>query len=292
MTLLPDDRYPADLRRGRNQFCPLALEDWIEAAQEANVPAVGATKVAVFERDDILKHEYKGPHQPRLDAAYEQVVKATLPQTMMRWDCCASANLKMEMGDGNQNPDDTVRNTLPIDARILEIAYEYPRVLIPVWRRPWLGADEALWYEGYPVEYRAFVMNGAIQGISSYYPQRALRDRYEEIHEVRRLTTALRKALAGPFEWPASRYETMGIRAHQSHTESETADKKRTKAPKSPDPKGVHFTADFLVTQRDVQFLEGGPPHFMGAHPCCFEGRTIKGVALRRRQKQKSREDG
>ena len=44
----------------------------------------------------------------------------------------------------------------------------------------------------------------------------------------------------------------------------------------------MHFTADFLVTPNEVLFLEGGPPSFMGAHPCCFENRLdrIEGVAL------------
>ena len=45
----------------------------------------------------------------------------------------------------------------------------------------------------------------------------------------------------------------------------------------------IHFTADYLVDQTGaVLFLEGGPPHTAGwgAHPCCFDGRPIEGVAL------------
>ena len=39
----------------------------------------------------------------------------------------------------------------------------------------------------------------------------------------------------------------------------------------SPTTKGVHFTADYIVDADDnVAFLEGGPPHHLGAHPCCF----------------------
>ena len=40
-------------------------------------------------------------------------------------------------------------------------------------------------------------------------------------------------------------------------------------------------TMDFLVTQQDeVLFLEGGPSHRHGAHPCCFEPGHIDGIAL------------
>ena len=41
------------------------------------------------------------------------------------------------------------------------------------------------------------------------------------------------------------------------------------------------FTADFVVGKDGkVLFLEGGPPYGLGAHPCCFEGRDIEGIAL------------
>ena len=36
------------------------------------------------------------------------------------------------------------------------------------------------------------------------------------------------------------------------------------------DQDGVHFTADFIATAEGILFLEGGPPHELGAHPCCF----------------------
>ena len=48
------------------------------------------------------------------------------------------------------------------------------------------------------------------------------------------------------------------------------------------DSTGGHFTADFLVTREgnEVLFIEGGPPHHFGAHPCCFRFGEIEGVAL------------
>ncbi|MXZ74359.1 MAG: hypothetical protein F4Z03_04495 [Gemmatimonadetes bacterium] len=42
----------------------------------------------------------------------------------------------------------------------------------------------------------------------------------------------------------------------------------------------IHFTADFAATRLGMVLLEGGPPDFMGAAPCCFAAGRIDGVAL------------
>ena len=53
------------------------------------------------------------------------------------------------------------------------------------------------------------------------------------------------------------------------------------KTPWKAPPTGVHFSADFLVTlDSRVLFLEGGPPHGLGAHSCCFRPGEIEGVAF------------
>ena len=44
---------------------------------------------------------------------------------------------------------------------------------------------------------------------------------------------------------------------------------------------GIHFTTDFIVKQDySLLFLEGGPLHELGAHPCCFHPGEIAGVVL------------
>lgn len=45
-------------------------------------------------------------------------------------------------------------------------------------------------------------------------------------------------------------------------------------------PDSAHFTADFAATTLGMLFLEGGPPHFMGAHLGCFRPGRIRGFAL------------
>ena len=270
--LLPDDRCPAPNRRGEDQFCPLALSDWLGAAARAGIPHVAGRRAALFERDDLRNHEYHGPHQERLDRAFEEARAHQGRDTMMRWDCCASGKLKMALGEGARAADPAVRNCLAVDARLLTMLEEYPRVTLAAIVRPW-RYDIVQW-NGYPVEYRAFVESGRLLGISSYYPQRALRRADREIDAVRDMTAALAAAAEPPFQWGARDGEAMGIRKFGGELLGK-------EDPEAPDPEGVHFTADFVVTDRGVEFLEGGPPSFLGAHPCCFEGRDrIDGLAL------------
>ena len=124
--------------------------------------------------------------------------------------------------------------------------WEYPRETIPVWQRPWV---EKLILDGYPVEYRAFVRDGHVAGVSNYYPQRPLRRMQRHLGKVVNMTLELIRNVEPPFLWHETPLRlTSGL-----------------------DPDGVHFTADFLVDKYDrVLFLEGGPPHELGAHPCCF----------------------
>ena len=107
-----------------------------------------------------------------------------------------------------------------------------------------------------PVESRAFVRDGGVLGISSYYPQRPLPEFPAHIQAVREQTEMLINAVRTPFQW---------------HVEPSL---------RGLDKDGVHFTADFIATAEGMIFLEGGPPHELGAHPCCFREGRISGVAL------------
>ena len=200
---------------------------------------------------------------------------------MLRWDCCASGNLKLALSEGTPLTEipPRVRNALPIDMRLLDILVDWPRIELPVLKRPWL--TNPLVVDGYPVEYRAFVEDGEIAGISSYYPQRPLRRNDRELAAVRKMTEALIATVETPFEWLKSADADL----RTSEVIHGMAGKlKNAPTPKKPriDPNGIHFSADFIATNspEGVLFLEGGPPHFMGAHPCCFEPGKVRGIAL------------
>ena len=238
------------------------------------MPHVPATKVAMFEREDIRHHEFHGPHQERLDKAFAEVARARTGDVMMRWDCCATAELKAFMSDRRENgaPPREVRQALAVDHRLLEILEEFPRIGVPVWRRPWLGA-EIVMEEGWPIEYRAFVKNGELTGISSYYVQRPLPRRDDEIKDGQ-----------NPDQETADRGPRPVPLAAKIHEELIVPNMlvlmgKKPK-PDRPLPDEVHATIDFVVTTDGVLMLEGGPPWFMGADPCCFEPGAVEGLAL------------
>ena len=278
--LLPDDRRPEKNRTNdRDQFCPYSLEDWIAAAERAAVPHVPATRVAMFEREDLRHHEYYGPHQQRLDEAFADVARARTGDVMMRWDCCATAELKAAMSDRSENgpPPREIRQALAVDHRLLEILDEFPRIGVPVWRRPWLGAEIVI-EGGWPIEYRAFVKNGELTGISSYYVQRPLPRRDDEIEAVRTLTRKLLTEVHGPCLWPPKTHEQLII-------PSMLVLMGKKPKPDRPLPDEVHATIDFVVTTDGVLMLEGGPPWFMGADPCCFEPGAVEGLALQNASK-------
>lgn len=176
------------------------------------------------------------------------------------------------MSEGRK-PDAETRHSLPVDCRLLEVLEDYPRVIVPVWRRPWIG-DQMLLFDGYPVEYRAFVESGNLIGISSYYPQRPLPGNDEHLAVIEEHVAALLDELEPPFEWPAMASEQMRVNAMRAAPDG-------GKAPTGgPLQDEIHFTADFAATRLGMVLLEGGPPDFMGAAPCCFAAGRIDGVAL------------
>ena len=238
------------------RFCPISLGDWLDLCRKAGVPFVPAERVAAPLLEDCLAFESLGEPRERLSAAWKEMDAAQLDRHMLRMDCASSLEIKISLSNGNTEFRPEFGKIILDDPRLFGILFEYPREEVPVWRRPWI---ETLVYERYPVEYRAFVRDGELRGISSYYPQRPLPEFPRHLDAVREMTEALIAHVQPPFLW-----HTTGM------LDGTPLDLAR-----------VHFTADFLVS-RDGQILllEGGPPHELGAHMCCFRPGEIEGIAL------------
>ncbi|WP_163616092.1 hypothetical protein, partial [Klebsiella pneumoniae] len=74
------------------------------------------------------------------------------------------------------------------DFRAFDIIAEHPWPELSAWGRPWVEIEKL---GGYPIEYRAFVIDDEIVGVSNYYPQRALSltvERQIDINRVYELT--------------------------------------------------------------------------------------------------------
>lgn len=258
------------LRDDTELFSPLSLTDWLHKASLCGVPHVLAETITHFESRDLINADRHGPHQKRLRKAWREVHASILPAYMMRWDCCASMWLKSEINSGNfrwQKEFGYVHHVLA-DERLLDILYaDWKRVMIPVLQRPWITP---MVIDSYPVEYRVFVQEGVITGISNYYPQRPLPYRIQDLSPIIFNTLKLLDAVREEWE--------LGSRGE---IQDALADLMKGKKAKKRDHRS--FTADYMVLpDGDVTFLEGGPAHRLdgGAHPCCFKPGAVEGIAL------------
>ncbi len=240
------------------RFCPTSLGDWLEACRETGIPAVPATQIASVACEDYLSWDTEGPHQDRLAAVHRRVMQVAQRDHMVRFDCCAGIEVKSAMAAGRTEWQPEFGQLMLDDSRLLDIVTELPYDEIAIWQRPWI---KPYIISNYPVEYRVFVRDGKIVGISNYYPQRPIPRLEVQLAVVANYTRQLIRVLRTPFEWPG------GMLFHLNRDKLDLG--------------GIHFTADYIVgADNSILFLEGGPPHEFGAASCCFREGEIEGIAL------------
>lgn len=231
-----------------DQFCTVSLFNWLDAVRRAEIPHVAATEIWRGPISSILQFDQKGPHSADLEAMDAAVKAAAGPGKMVRWDCCAGHDVKGRIGGGNPEWHEYFAELYIDDPRAFDLIYEYPRDDMIVWSRPWV---KAAIHDGYPVEFRVYVKDGAAIGVSNYYPQMDLPESYapdakQAMDMTRKLISVIKAPVWVPHDGGADRW------AQDS----------------------VHGTVDWLLTQDgQLLFLEGGPPFGAGAHPCCFLGK-------------------
>jgi len=178
-------------------------------------------------------------------------------------------DVKYRLGKGmHQWHEDLINLFMIDDPRAFDIIYDFPKPKVAAYARPRMSF---LTHKDYPVEFRVFVENNEIIGISSHYPQRPL-----PIIDLSplRVTLYLEKIAEYAMSLILAQKKSLNcpeLRHHAPHLNI---------AKNS-------WTADFAVdVDEDVWFLEGGPPHTrtFGAHPCCFPVGEIEGIALRPRK--------
>lgn len=220
----------------------ISLGDWLKACASRNLPHVPASLVGEVSQDAVFQalDGIDSEEIRTLFASLQTVQKAPGPEKrMLRWDCCAPGSLKSALARGRPQWNPEFHQIFLDDPRFLSLLFEFPDPRIRLWSRPWVEAEQVA---SYPVEFRVFVQDHRIRGVSSYYPQRPLPESpYRDIAQECAIRT---EALLGA-------------------APSFTADWIRT-------------------TTGELLFLEGGPPHQpgAGAHPCCFPTGEIEGIAL------------
>ncbi len=238
-------------------FSPISLADWLKLCQRANVPYVPARHVATLNRVDCLRFE-EPSYDARNSAAIEQAQNAAHYGEMLRFDCCAGLDTKLLSDEGARQWHPDTPNIYMGDPRAYDIFFAHHREAIPIWARPWITA---MIHGSHPVEYRAYVEDGKLIGVSNYHNQRPLPLNPGHLQIVARYTRALIENAETPFLWNMD--PDLGNFC-QEHS-----------------PDDVHFTAEFIVARTGrVLFLESGPPHELGGHHCCFEPFNPRGTAL------------
>lgn len=245
---------PRDRWKDMEGFNTASLGAWLDVCKAAGVHTVPASEIARIEIETLMVGLDDPESTEETDATrtlrtfWTKIEEAKKPGTMIRWDCCTCAEVKYRLATGRHEWHQDLLDYFYVDDfRATDIIFEYPGAVMAAWSRPWMQARIV---DGYPVEYRVYVEDDEIRGISSYYPQRPLPDSAEVredaaacLHE----TSKLIAALPVPFKYPGW-HET----------------------PPSPDSR--NFTADFMrLEDGRFLYLEGGPPFGAGAHPCCFE---------------------
>lgn len=270
-----------DLRNSvdlENTFCPVDLGDWINLCKKSGVPYIAAEKIAEVACEDVVRFDEPGEHLERtkpfwaaVNAYKEEALQSSQSGRafeMLRWSCCAPMDVKYRLGKGWHVWHEDLINLFMIDdPRAFDLIYEFPKPSVSAYARPWM---KLLIHEKYPVEFRVFVENDEIIGISSYYPQRPLPLEYSGIRvylyleQIIRCSESLILAQKKPLNCPELKRVAPNILLNKNS-----------------------WTADFAVDDDEkVWFLEGGPPHTptFGAHPCCFPVGEIEGIALRPRK--------
>lgn len=232
-------------------FNIISLGQWLDLCRQCRIPHVPAMNIGKIAINDLIE-----PIGRVFEEIMADQVRSLGAGWMARWDCCSMAETKYRLSQGLAEYDPVLAEIYSSDFRAIDIILDFPDTHITAWARPWL---EFAKHGGWPIEYRAFVVEDRLLGISNYYPQMSLPDNDAVRHDISRITEMCRALIS--------------------------AQKKPINCPRMEgfDMSKNSWTADFArLPSGALLFLEGGPPHTMGggAHPCCFEPGKIDGIAL------------
>jgi len=221
------------------------ISQWLPIWDESHLPYIPLNEIGRAPAREWIDG-VEGDWSPAVAAAMASAAETT-DDAMVRWDHCSGDYLKhfMDRGRSIFGGREKVPTHLD-DIRFFELTMDFadrhgPDRDLIMWRRPWV---QAIQVDGYPLEFRAFVADGEIVGVSSYYPQRDLPEEMD-IHAQRAWEMTELLVGLGPLDF--------------------TCDW-------------------LLKRDGSIVIVECGPPHLVDrpwADPCCFVSGQIHGIALR-----------
>lgn len=275
------------------RFNLLSLPAWLALAKSADVPFVPARPLA----ETCVESFRRGLEVPEDQEAYDRFITEVKDnlwgQEMIRMEQVAPMEIKSELSRGSpmsngltQVNDGGVSLNLYEDRYVATLAdlgsdrvRAFARPIVSRHMVPGVFRDiEGSW----AAEFRVFVENGQIVGISNYYTQIELAFEDFQTH----IQAALIHAQAMIDEKARLR---LGVGNHALAHDIDPKFISEVRPSWVPDNWAPQdYTLDFLVVEdQRVVFLEGGPAGATAANPCCFlqEGRAMEanflsGIAL------------
>ena len=264
-------------------FNVLSLGNWLIIALVADVKSVPARLLGVAPTQGLLA-DAMGSNRPKhFKEALEELddaIQTIQDNEMLRFDACGSSALKQSISEGRGELMADSRGYIRShNGRVDHILCErladsfvwHPEDYMPVFARPIIKAkkrDGWTFHTGkagkWPCEWRVYVANGEVVGVSNYYPQSGAEKSEVPVamHAVE-LTETLMSAM-----------DKLKLIPHHPRYEA------------SLDASKASFSADFIEAENgDLLFLEAGPAHIykpaFGASPCCFNPHDgVRGIAL------------
>ena len=263
---LPEEQFPA-----------ASFSAWSEIVNAAGIPSIPSKVVDELHVESLLRFDEiidrEGNINPEMEFAHTQLMrlkeinKSLEADNMLRWDVCAPLGIKLFMAREQDagllhlgSKKRVLKELIPMedrylqidDPRAFDILFEHLKPTVKIIKRPLV---EPMKIEGYPAEFRVFIKDNEVLGVSNYYPQMSMPNKdylvaYAEQSKVyaEKIIEACHKEKA----FPVNHKKHIGNNDYLPMEQ-------------------VTATLDFMVTEGGIlTFIEAGPSYGFGAHPCCF----------------------